>query len=291
MAEAHKKKQPKVSESELPVRRVEAYSVPFQFVEGSDQIRLDATFYNPSVAQAISLLQHSGFQLRRLGDLVDRIFIPPRCGRTYVDREHGIPFLQGSHVVHFRPADLKYVSKTTQRHIDQLRIEAGWLLITRSGTVGRVVIAPKSWDGWAASEHVLRIVPRKSADIPAGYLYAFLCSFTGQAQLTSQIYGGVVDELTEGQVASVLVPVPRNRGQREHMDSIAALAMESLALKEKSLSLDEEAIESCDDLLASRAEDEADIASARTRIEAIQSGTESVIGGDELKAVLDDLTR
>ena len=153
-----------------------------------------------------------------------------RFKRVYVEREHGLPFLQGSHLVHFDPADIKYVSlKAHERRMDSLLIRAHWVLITRSGTIGRVAVAPRQWDGWAASEHIMRIVPRdRDETAPPGYLAAFLRSFPGQAQLTSSIYGAVVDEITEEQTRAVLVPVAKTAAQRRAVQQIDATVMEAV---------------------------------------------------------------
>jgi type I restriction enzyme S subunit len=229
---------------DLPERRVESYSVPFNIVEGSETLRLDATFYNPKVAEALAELRDTKMELRPLRSLTNEIFLPPRCRRIYVDPEHGVPFLQGSHVVHYRPADLKFVSQTEQPHIDKLIVRSGWLLITRSGTVGRCVVVPDVWDGWAASEHVIRVIP-DNEKASVGYLYSFLSSSHGQAQLTAQIYGGVVDELSEEQAGSVLVPIATTLKQREWMSSCSRYAAEALELKARSMLLDQKAINLC----------------------------------------------
>ena len=218
---------------DVPERTVEAYSVPFNLVESSETLRLDASFYNPRVAEAHAGLRATKMKLVPLRDLVQEIILPPRCRRVYVDSDHGIPFLQGSHVVHYRPADLKFVSRAEQPHLDKLIIRSGWLLITRSGTVGRCVVVPDVWDEWAASEHAIRIVP-DNEKAPVGYLYSFLSSSFGQAQLTAQIYGGVVDELSEDQAGTVLVPVPTTREQRKWMETCAKYADDALELKQKS---------------------------------------------------------
>ena len=117
------------------------------------------------------------------------------------------------------------------KNIDGLLIRHGWLLITRSGTVGRVAIVPPEWDGWAASEHVFRVVPKSGHTVTAGYLATFLDSPLGQAQLSAQVYGAVVDELTEEQVRSIRVPVPRTAAQRRGVKKVSDLAMRSLELR------------------------------------------------------------
>ena len=220
-----------------PLRRtIEHFSVPSQIVARTDTRRLDAGYFNPAVARALDTLRHSGMSLAQLGDITSRVFIPPRFKRIYVEREYGIPFLQGSHVVHFQPADLKYLSRTAHKRLERWIIQAGWLLVTCSGTVGRVTLCPSEWDGWAASQHILRIIPDENA-CPPGYLYSFLASPLGHVQLTAQIYGAVVDELTEDQAKSVLVPLPETSEQRALVAKIDRDAQQSVATRSRAVSM------------------------------------------------------
>jgi type I restriction enzyme S subunit len=231
---------------------VEFFSITSPWVKQTSELRMDASFYNPRVAEALATLRRSGLKLKTLGEVTDRIFIPGRFKRIYVKKEHGLPFLQGSHVVHFQPADMKFVSKTAHKDINLWVIKKGWILVTRSGTVGRVSIASGIWNGWAASEHILRIVPKAGEDCPAGYIYAFLSSEIGQAQLTSQIYGAVVDEITEDQARGVLIPVPSTPAQRKAVQEINALAMESLRAKDEAVVAAEQSVASVSTLIGQR---------------------------------------
>lgn len=232
-----------------PDKRVESFTVGSAWLKDSAGLRLDASFYNPRAARAIDALKRSGIPLKTLGEVTERIFIPGRFARTYVDKDHGLPFLQGSHVVHFQPADLKYVSPTVHKKLDLWVIREGWLLVTRSGSVGRVAVTPHSWDGWAASEHILRIVPKRKGPCPVGYLYAFLSSEFGQAQLTAQIYGAVVDELTEDQTRSVLIPVAETPKQLALVKKLSETAMQAVELRAKAVGLAEQAVSTIDDLV------------------------------------------
>ena len=228
-------------------KEVESFSVDVDFLRNTN--RFDASHYNPRAAKAISMLKRCGMPLARLGDIAERVFIPPRFKRIYVEKEHGIPFIQGSHVVHFQPADLKYLSLLAHKKIEKWVVQSGWILVTCSGTIGRPTIVPKSWDGWAASQHLLRIIPRKDSECPVGYLYAFLCSFPGQAQLTSHIYGAVVDELTEDQAKSVMVPIPKTAEEREMANSVHRLALRSVKLKEQAVSVNNQSVEKFDSFM------------------------------------------
>ena len=102
---------------------------------------------------------------------------------------------------------------------------------------------PPEWNEWAASQHILRIIPDPHSPCPPGYLSAFLSSPTGQAQLTAKMYGAVVDELTEDQARSVLVPVPVTDAQRKEVGQINDLALEAVRMKSSASALATSAVD------------------------------------------------
>jgi hypothetical protein len=230
-------------------RHIETFTVPSDLVTAEPQGRLDATFYNQGAVHALAALKASGMKTQRLGDITERVFMPTRFKRNYVSAEHGVPFLQGSHVVQFRPADLKYLSRAAHKNLDPYLIRHGWLLVTRSGSTGRVALVPPEWDGWAASEHIFRIVPKARGGCPAGYLATFLESPIGQAQLAAHVYGAVVDELTEEQVRSVEVPIPSTPAQRRKVKKIDEMAWRGLRERAAAVESFEAAAGGMDDLL------------------------------------------
>lgn len=202
--------------------------------------RFDASFHNPIVKAVIEQLRQGKYPLVQLNKVVACIFIPPRFKRVYVvSREHGVPFLEGSHVPMMKPYDLKYLSyRANERYIRECLIHEDWVLVTRSGTVGRLMLVPKALEGWAASEHCLRIVANPERLHP-GYLVAFLMTPYGQHQLASKIYGGVVDELTEADVAAVWLPdAPLDIQLR-----IGALVKEAFEKKEEANKIESQAVE------------------------------------------------
>ena len=95
---------------------------------------------------------------------------------------------------------------TCQNHLDEVLVKDGWILITRSGTVGRTALVSANMVGSAVSEHVIRVVP--GSDINPGYLYAAIASEYGYYQATRYIHGSVVDELTTDQTDAILIPLP-----------------------------------------------------------------------------------
>jgi type I restriction enzyme S subunit len=170
--------------------------------------RFDCSYHIPLARTAIHLLNKGKYTVTQLKNCSHSIFIPPRFQRIYVTQKYGIPFLQGSHLQHIKPYDLKYLSeKANKKHLKQCLIEPGYLLITRSGTIGRIMVVTSFHENWGASEHLLRVVPNLD-NTHCGYLAAFLMTPYGQHQLTSKVYGAVVDELTEDDTKNVFIPNP-----------------------------------------------------------------------------------
>lgn len=199
--------------------------------------RFDASFHVPIARTAIKLLRDGNYAPVQLGSITADIIVAPRFKRIYVPKEYGVPFLQGSHLPQMRPYDLKYLSRTKQKNLEQWIIRKGWVLITCSGTIGRIGLVSSYMDKWAASQHLLRIVPDLSKGHP-GYIAAFLMSPYGQHQLTAKIYGGVVDELTEDDTSAVWIPNPPLEIQQE----IGERVVQAFEKKDEASAIEEAAI-------------------------------------------------
>ncbi len=138
---------------------------------------------------------------------LDGIFHAGREGRRYVvDETYGAPFLGSTDIL---SADLSFVtliSKTQAVNTPKFTIERDWILITRSGTVGRMAFARPDMHGMACSEHVLRVVPDDDK-APAGYLFAYLASRFGVPLVVSGTYGSIIQHIEPAHIAHL--PVPR----------------------------------------------------------------------------------
>ena len=147
----------------------------------------------------------------KLGSVVKKIFYPGRFKRNYVDKYDGaIPFLGGSNITELKIATEKWI-RHDDPNLNHLRVEAGWVLVTRSGSTGIISMVPPAWDGFAMSEHVIRIIPDKSK-MSADYIYAFLKSKLGQLELSKGIFGSVIEEISPEGIAEInlLVPVKKD---------------------------------------------------------------------------------
>lgn len=176
------------------------------------EYRLDAHFYNKTAQLTVANIRKCQSEVETLGDVTERVFFCNRFTRTFVDQDHGIPYLAGKNIVQIRPTDLAYLSRSQTNDLDQYRLHKGWILMTCSGTIGRTCLVWKNFEEFVGTHDLIRIVP-DSSKIDGGYLYAFLSSEYGKQQVLRYRHGSVIDHVTPEQVQRVLIPLPSRKGQ------------------------------------------------------------------------------
>lgn len=203
-------------------------------------LRFESAFHNPLIDEIIAELKNTRFELTVVGDerISNKIVLPGRFKRIYVEEQHGVPFLGGKNILQFDSPDVKYLSlKGHSKRIEtEVKFQENVILITRSGTVGNVLLTPKHFEGLAGSEHILRVIP--SEKINPGYLYAFLASEYGYELIRRNIYGSVVDEIDDNQIATIPIPLP----DMPTMNEIGGLVLEANKKRTEAYRLEKEAI-------------------------------------------------
>ena len=206
--------------------------------EFTDAYRLDAHFYNPIAKQAIKNITQNSSRSTPLSDLSVDIIMGKRFKRNYVESNFGTPFLSGKNIIQIRPADINHLSDTEISFIEDLLVKKNWTMITCSGTLGRTCFVYNNYEDYAASQHILRVVPNESL-IDAGYLNCFLASDYGFYQLLKYKYGSVIDEIDDKNIATVKVPIPSDKQQKE----IGDLVRNAYDLRAEAIRLEDEAQE------------------------------------------------
>ena len=206
----------------------ESFVVPSAAVVADPDLRLNARYYRDRDAIEASVSTRRGWDTVRLGDVSERIFFPTRFKRHYVDAsDAAVPFLGGANITELLVRTDKWISKSDPK-LPELIVRPGWLLITRSGTTGIVSSVPEAWDGFAISEHVIRVVPRDDCD-PAviAWVQVYLRSMDGQRALKRGVFGSVIDEITPEFVADLRIPIPSDPNTRAEIAAAVAVAKEA----------------------------------------------------------------
>ena len=115
------------------------------------------------------------------------------------------------------------LSQHSERIRDTLTIHENIILLTRSGTIGKVSLVPKHWDGWAITDDILQLIPTKDF---AGYVYVWLQSVYSGEIIKSLSYGAVVRHIEKFHLEVVPIPLLRNVAAQFRINSMVLLANE-----------------------------------------------------------------
>ena len=219
-----------VAELHLPAiqvfQRTSAPISTFDVKLSNVDLRLDASYHIPVVDTIVAHLKKYAAELTIVGDsrISEAVILPGRFKRVYVEECHGRVFIGGKQLWELDPSNKKYLSNVQHgdRIEKQLELQENMTLITCSGTIGKVALTGKHWNGWTANQQIIRIVP--ADDSIAGYLYIFLASDYGYPLITHYTYGSVVDEIDDNHVRQIPIPLLQNQ---EIQKRINALALEA----------------------------------------------------------------
>lgn len=203
--------------------------------------RFDGSYHIPLIDCIKEHLQKYAETVTNIGDknVSEEIILPGRFARTYVEEGQGTLFFGGKELNQIEPSNKKYLSVSVHnnRIEKELKLKENMLLVTRSGTIGRINIVPPHWENWVINEHVIRIKPI-SKDI-AGYLYCWLNTEYGEALIKRYTYGSVVDEIDTNHVANIILPLLKNK---EIQTKINNLVLEANKKRYEAYVLEQKAI-------------------------------------------------
>lgn len=127
-------------------------------------------------------------------------------------------------LLQLNPSGEKYLS--FGKHVDRIKkellLEENMCAVTCSGTIGKVMIVPKHWQGWTLNQHVMRIIPRNKS--MAGYIYAWLSTDYALPLIVRHTYGAVVDEIDDKQLAEVPIPLLQDEAIQQRINDLVLQA-------------------------------------------------------------------
>lgn len=210
--------------------------------------RLDGSYHIPEVEEVIKVISKNAAEVTTLGDprLSKKIILAGVFKRTYVDKQNGVPFLGGRDIMQLNPSVEKYLSIAVhkERIEKELEVFDNYILVTDRGTIGKIQIVPKHWSGWAVSQNVIKVVPA-SIDI-SGYLYAYLATDFANILIKRETYGSVVDMIDNNNVASIAVPLLKDKFAQQKIND---LVLEANELRYQAYLKEQEAINKKNEIL------------------------------------------
>ncbi len=173
---------------------------------GGYRSRIDGS-YHLSEAQIVKKrISASTYPLLTIGAVTDRIWHAGRWKRVYVDDPTtGITLLGSSAMLKGDLSHEKLVSKKYTEDIPDKILQAGWILISCSGTIGNCAFTNAQHAGKLASQDVIRLKPNNI--LGAGLVYAYLASKYGYVMLTQGTSGSVIQHIEPENVE--VIPIPQ----------------------------------------------------------------------------------
>jgi len=207
--------------------------------------RFDASYHIPAVRFITAHLRKHAAEVTTISDVrtSKNIFLPGRFKRIYVEEGQGRIFFSGKDIGALDPSDKKYLSfaRHGNRIRNDLTIRHNMILVTCSGSIGRVVLVPLHWDGWTMTHDIIRLVPNEET---TGFLYIWLQSDYGKLLVTAKAYGAVVQHIEKEHIAQILFPLLENQSAQTEINT---LALRANALRHEAWQLEQGALKIMND--------------------------------------------
>lgn len=184
-------------------REINSFSTKLSDLDG----RLEGSYHIPLIKVIERYISKKAI-VKNLNseDITEKIILPGRFKRIYVEKGNGKVFLGGKEINQLDPENKKYLSLAhhSDRIKKELNIVKDMVLVTCSGTIGKVALVPEHWNNWTLNQHVMRIVSKEQY---YALIFTWLNSEYGKELIRRQTYGSVVNEITDKQLGTVVIPV------------------------------------------------------------------------------------
>lgn len=207
--------------------------------------RADASYHIPISTAIIDHMKNFTEELVTIEDprISKEVILPGRFKRVYVEEEYGRVFIGGKQLYELHPSNKKYLA--LKYHADrirkQLELHENMILITCSGTIGKVLLVGKHWEHYTANQHIIRIIPANQEI--AGYLSIFLSSDYALPLIKRNTYGSVIDEIDDDQIRKIPIPLLKDKLLQE---TINKLALQANVKRYEAYKFEEEALQIID---------------------------------------------
>lgn len=147
------------------------------------------------------------YEISNIGENAEKVFYGNIFSRIFVEKpDHGVEYLSASDTMVAEIGSGKYISKKQSEQLKYLMLKRDWIIVTCSGTLGKVAYTNGLFENKLVTHDLIRIVPNDNK-VLRGCIYAFLSSKYGYHQITQSQFGGVVKHINDEQTKSIKVPV------------------------------------------------------------------------------------
>jgi len=211
--------------------------------EIDEHLRINPQMFLPHLnetLEAIEMLDGShGWSVSALSQIEPgiKIFKGPRFKSENIiveEKTGGVePYFTPSAILQEKSDSVKFINtfKATKKQlatINAIRVQRGDIVITRSGSIGRISYITSRYDNAIVSDDLIRV--RIKDENLGFYIYQFLQSKFAQDQMLRNEYGAIQQHLEPDHIRNILVPIPDDSAL---LSSIVTQVQKSIRLKEE----------------------------------------------------------
>jgi len=180
--------------------------------------RLDAKYWLPAIRELQETIQKGKYKSQKLGDFITDIRYGLSTTNDYVD--FGSPFLRILNLKNegLDLSDVVYIAAEKKDEIGKAIVHEGDLLISRSGSVGIVVVVPKEAEGFAFGSFMIKFCLNDK--INKHYIAAWLNSESSQKLIEREKIGAIQGNITIETIKNFDIPIPSLSIQNEVVKKI-----------------------------------------------------------------------
>lgn len=194
-------------------------------------MRLEASVYDVEAKQARETITNGKYPLTTLGgaDGMTTSYTGARFKRIWVEKSD-YPIYQPSSIMDIKPSPDGYISAATDTDIDALRVSKGQVLMTCSGTIGKVSYVSDTLDNMIFSHDLLRINCKRSSD--AGFVYAYTMNLINAEDADGSAYRENIAKL-HGSLLNAAITTQEYIGVRQSVSFAEVAVKNANTLKRK----------------------------------------------------------
>jgi len=127
--------------------------------------------------------------------------------------------------------DKRYISKNAYHFLTKSKLFGGEIIMSKIGNAGKVYLMPKA-DRACSLAMNLFLIRLDSSKANNEYVYRYLNSNGGKAQIAPRLKGAATQTITKDNVRSLLIPLPSLSKQQESIELLQAIEKEVEDLEE-----------------------------------------------------------
>ncbi len=124
----------------------------------------------------------------------------------------------------------RYISEHAYNYLTKSKLFGGEIIMSKIGNAGKVYLMPAT-DRACSLAMNLFLIRLDATKANNEYVYRYLNSSSGKAQIAPRLKGAATQTITKDNVRSLLIPLPSLLKQKKHVVTIQKLEVEIMTLE------------------------------------------------------------